>query len=900
MNKYILHIYKQPFRLNIFIVFFLIIPFFSIGQSFFGTVKDALGNPLQNANVLAKPIEGIYEIKFAIADHLGRFKLDLQKNTSYEIQVSYIGFVEKTIEIKTGASNEEYHFNLIKKDTEIKEIVIKYDYNPVLIKKDTSIYDVKAFTNGTERKLKDQLEKIPGIEVDKNGGVFVQGKKVTKFYVENQSFFGGGTKLGIENIPADAVDKIEVLDNFNETGFLKNVSNNDDLAMNVKLKSDKKNFIFGDLETGIGGEKKNLYYKNHAGLFYFSPKTNISYIGDVNNIGKSTFTFEDVIRFQGGTSSFLNNKKQLSDLFLFTNDNTYVVQAKSVFNALNFRRSINSKIDVEGFGIVSKNYTSNQSVSNISYLQNNTYVLENKNNQNDATSWLSMGNVKLNYLPNSKSKWLYNGHFQVITNDYFDQINSLQNNQLFSFESSNTNITSQIKQFIEWHKQHSEKHTTTFVLNQTFEEASPKNTWITDRPFLAGLIPLQNDTFYTIQQLKKIRNHTVEGIFKHYWALNNHNHLYSNVGVNYTRSQIIISEKQTLTNGEINDFSSQGFGNNLNYRFSDLYVGAEYKFKIGKWINRPGIYYHLYQLKTAQQNNFLSNQQLLFEPRWKSELKFNNAEALVFDYKLANTFSDASKMIENYTLQSYNSVFKGNALLTNERYHAASLYYTKTSTFRGLFFNAKSSFYKKTRTIRNEILLDGVNQFTFPLLTNNPETNWQASCNLDKKINKFRVGLQSNFNWFTYIQTVNNQRTKNERTSKNYGVSIRTTPKKWPLVQVNYSKTFNRFFGLTNSKLISDNISLSIDVTFFKNFTFKSNYEVTYTINNLNQKSTYKIANALLCYQKKESPFRWELSAQNFLNNGKIIDNSFSDFMVSTTTTFVMPRIILVSVNYKI
>ena len=158
-------------------------------------MKDSLGNPLQNANIIAKPLVEKQGLKFAIADHLGRYKLELEKDVPYEVRVSYLGFVEEILNLPANFSQKEHHFKLKENGQELKEITITYDYKPVVVKKDTLIYDVKAFANGNERKLKEQLEKLPGVEVDKNGGVTVQGKKVTKFLVENKSFFGGGTYL---------------------------------------------------------------------------------------------------------------------------------------------------------------------------------------------------------------------------------------------------------------------------------------------------------------------------------------------------------------------------------------------------------------------------------------------------------------------------------------------------------------------------------------------------------------------------------------------------------------------------------------------------------------------------------------------------------------------------------
>lgn len=866
----------------------------------FGSIKDSLGNPLQNANVIAKPLEDNIEVKYAIADYLGRFKLDLKKNTSYEVHVSYVGFVEKSIKINTAFLSQEYSFILSKKDKEIKEIIIKYDYKPIVSKKDTIVYDLKAFTNGTERKLKDQLEKLPGVEVDKNGGVTVQGKKVTKFYVENQTFFGGGTKLGVENIPADAVEKVEVIDNFNEVNFLKNVSDSKDLAMNIKLKADKKKFVFGDVEASGGKSKHDNHYLNHAGLFYFSPQSSVSFIGDLNNVGKQVFTVEDLLRFQGGSSVFVSDRKQLTNMFEFVNERTDFLKNKSDFSALNFRQIINEKIDINGFGLFSKLRSNFLITNNIEYLQNNSQTQENRNNNGQNKSVLSIINIKANYSPNSEEKWLYNAQFQSNNNNNYSLLNSTITNQQTDFTTLYASDNIQFKHFLEWHKQHNNTHTTTFVVNHSYDNQKPMNTWFTNAEFLVGLIPLANDSFYTIQQLKEIKNNNINVLFKHYWILNNYNHFYSNIGTNFSATKLQTTEKQHLTNGLINDFATNGFGNNMTYSLNDLYVGFEYKFKIGKWINKPSINLHQYHLKTQQiETNYIFTR-FFFQPSWLSEFEFNSSENLKLNYQLNNEFPDANLLAERYTLQTYNSVYKGNALLENERFHNASLNYSKTSLIKNLFIFANVSYIKKTKTIRNSVELEGINQFTTPVLTNNPETTYKVNSTIDKKIYTFRFGINANLSWFSYFQTVNNQPLTNKRNNQSLGIRLRTASNKWPSTGVGYTKTFSQFYGLTKSNLVSDKFNFNLEFIFCKNFTFKTDYEAVFNTNSNDVAAHFNIANAYLSFHKKTSPFIVELSARNYLNNGTKINNSFSDFMISNTTTYILPRIIMFSISYKL
>ena len=880
-------------------LFFLLINSLAFSQThtIIGVVSDSINNPLESANIIAKPLQDNAQLKFAIADNKGRYKLELENAVKYEVTASYISYIEEVLIIEPNSTITSHNFKLKSTGQKLKEIVIKHEYKPIVIKKDTLTYDVKAFANGNERKMKEILEKLPGVEVDKKGNVTVQGKKVTKMLVEGKSFFGGGSKLAVENIPADALDKIEVIDHFNDVGFMKQVSDSDDLAMNVKLKEDKKKFVFGDVEAGVGN---NEFYLAHAGLFYYSPKTNVSFIGDMNTIGRSTFTFEDLLRFDGGVSSFLSGRKSLSNLYSFTNDNTDVVQNKSQFGALNFSTDASDKLTISGYGIFSKVLMASKIESTNEYLQNSTISFENKLQNNDTRSVLGIGNIKLDYSPNKNEKWYYNTQIQSSTNDINNTINSVTNLNNNTFETISQADNVSVKQYIEWHKSYNDHHTTTFVVNQAYENNTPQNHWFTNQPFLQGLIPLQTDSNYTVEQVKKIKNNSVDALFKHYWIINNFNHLYTILGNNYGYSNYETSEKQLLTNGTVNDFSSAGFGNNVKYQLNDGYLGLEYKFKIGKWTNKPGIYLHQYNLKTNQVTANYSVSKTLFQPQWNSDYEFNKSENISFIYRLSNTFPEVSQLANQYTLQSYNTVFKGNALLENERYHSASLRYTKANMYRGIMLNAMASFNKKVKTTRYITELDGINQYNTPILTDSPETNWRLNGSITKKIYRFSLKLNSNVSWFNYIQTINNVISTNNRNNQELGISLKTSYKKWPDLNIRYSKGFSQFSGITKSTFQSDEFNSDLEITFLKYWIYKIDYQYLRNTNNNNQNNFFEVANTSIRYQKKNSPFGFEFSINNLLNLKAKNDYSFSDYVISQSKTYILPRVFLFSVSYKL
>jgi hypothetical protein len=874
---------------------------FSQTHTITGVVSDDINKPLESANIIAKPLQEKASLKFAIADNKGRYRLDLDEKVKYEITVSYISFVEEMFVFEPSSNVTTYDFKLKPTGEQLKEIVIKHEFKPIVIKKDTLIFDVKSFANGNERKMKEILEKLPGVEVDKNGGVTVQGKKVTKMLVEGKSFFGGGSKLAVENIPADALDKIEVIDHFNEVGFMKQVSDSEDLAMNVKLKNEKKKFIFGDIQVGAEvGNADNGFYLGHAALFYYAPKTNLSFIGDMNNIGKRTFTFDDLMRFGGGMSSFISGRKSLTNLYSFANDNTDVVQNKSQFGAVNFSYDSSSKLAISGFGIFSKVFTASRTESANEYLNNSSIAFENKLQNGSNQSVLGIGNLKLDYSPNGKEKWYYNAQYQSSTNDLISTINSITNVNSSLFESISKADNTSIKQYVEWHKSYNLHHTTTFVVNQAYENNKPQNNWFTNQPFLGGLIPLEDDVTYTVTQVKKVKTNSVDALFKHYWIVDNFNHLYTNIGNNFGTSRFDTSEKQLLTNGTVNDFTSAGFGNNVKYQLNDAYVGLEYKFRIGKWTNKPGLYLHWYHLITEQKTGENSLSKTLFQPQWNSDYEFNKSESLSFTYKLENGFPEVSQLANQFTLQNYNLVYKGNALLQNEKFHSASLRYSKMNMYRGVTWNGIANYSRKLKAFRNEIKIDGINQFSTPILSNNPETTYSINGSFTKRIYRFSLKLNTRLSWFNYSQTLNAVTTTNDRTSQNIGVLFKTAYKKWPDFSVGYNKGYSQFSGITKSNFETDAFNSDFEATFFKFWTFKFEYENLKNTNTNNQSNFYDIMNTSIRYQKKNSPFGFELSVNNLLDNKLKNDYSFSDYLISERKTYVLPRVFMFSVSYKL
>ena len=132
-----------------------------------GKVKDSLGNPLELANVIAINKATSALDSYGITNDEGKYRLDLKKNTTYSIQVSYIGMKSMTQVVETGDSNVVQNFTL-QEDNALDEVELTYEM-PVTISGDTLVYNADSFNKGTERKLEDVLENLPGVEINDDG-----------------------------------------------------------------------------------------------------------------------------------------------------------------------------------------------------------------------------------------------------------------------------------------------------------------------------------------------------------------------------------------------------------------------------------------------------------------------------------------------------------------------------------------------------------------------------------------------------------------------------------------------------------------------------------------------------------------------------------------------------------
>ncbi|WP_435253833.1 carboxypeptidase-like regulatory domain-containing protein [Tenacibaculum sp. A30] len=888
---------KKKAQYTILIIFFSV---FSNAQTivFKGVVKDSLQNSLSFANVIAKPKKATENMRFAISDEEGNYRLELKKDNNYTISVSYLGYETTSFNI-TLVENTTKHIVLKEAKNQLDEVIIEL---PVTVKQDTIIYNTDKFVDGSERKLKNVLKKLPGVEVDKNGGVTVQGKKVTKLLVDGKKFFGGGTKLGVENIPADAVNKVEVIDNYNEVAFLKNISDSEDMAMNIQLKEDKKRFVFGDVEAGVN-VGYDSFHKANANLFYYSPKTNVNFIGNLNNIGEKTFTFKDYMNFQGGVNAvFSGNFNWKGGDFSQFLESSDVLSSNQRFGALNITKTVASKLDVSGYVIFSHSDTKSFNETRNEY----TTFVEDKTSKTNSNNLLGIGKLNLEYAPNTKEQWY--ARTQVKKSDVTKEntILSIINTDNNSIETDRNNDIWYINQNFEWHKDQSEKHTFSAIADYTFDKNTPTANWLASNSYAKTIQNIVQPVDTTQSQLRLFQDkftekHYLHTVFKDFWVLNNNNHIYSTIGNTHQQEKFTSNDFQLLDDDSINEFISGGFNNSTVFKHNDFFAGVHYKFRTGIFTFKQGAYLHNYRWKVNQEESIEKSKWVLL-PDFLLKIEFNKSKKIELNYNLKTNFSNASQLANRFYLQSYNSVFKGNPNLENELYHSARLRYRRFSLYRGLMLHASANYTKKVNGYRNAVSFDGVNRFLTTQLFENPSEDWNIRGSLRKRIKKIRYNFIGSYNNSKYLQSINGVFVNNKNTNYSMELGAETLFDKFPAIEIGYKRTIGNYTSSNSvSKFITNEPFVTIDYDFLKSFIFNFDYtHYDYQNKALGAKNNYNVANATLSYQKEDSPWLFKFTAQNLFNTTFKQSNSFSDYLISDTKTHIMPRVMLFSIGYKL
>lgn len=276
-------------KVSFILCLLLIIGWYSSAQiplSIRGVVGDSAGVGIPSATVLLLSERDSLRV---ITSENGRFKLTLSKSKPFELQVTTKGFVPYKQRYVPDSAISFLELEPIKLQYQYNELdtIIVAKVRPVIIGQDTVTYEASAFTVRDGAELEALLKRLPGLEVDQEGNVVAQGKRIIKVMVDGKLFFGGDVLTATRNLPASIIKSLQVIDDYGDKSRLTGIKSGESTkVLNITLKEGKRSGTFGQSQVGMGNLGK---YISNTFANYFRGPTQLGINAGISNSNPSGY-----------------------------------------------------------------------------------------------------------------------------------------------------------------------------------------------------------------------------------------------------------------------------------------------------------------------------------------------------------------------------------------------------------------------------------------------------------------------------------------------------------------------------------------------------------------------------------------------------------------------------------
>ncbi len=286
------------------LLFILCLPFLLHAQKTPVTVKGIVYDTASKRGLAYSTISVVNAkdstlVTFTRADSTGKFKLASLAKGKYLLSASYVGFVPVWRSVDVKREGEEINLGNIEM-TDVQNagnVTVTARRAPVTINNDTVEFNTENFKTQPNAVVEDLLKKLPGVTVDNDGTVRVNGQKINRVLVNGKEFFTGDPKMATKNLDADAVDKVQVFDKKSDRAEFTGVDDGQsEKAINLKLKKDRNNAIFGKVAAAAGTDSR---FDAQTNINKFKGDQQFSLIGMGNNTNRQGFSITDVLNFTG-------------------------------------------------------------------------------------------------------------------------------------------------------------------------------------------------------------------------------------------------------------------------------------------------------------------------------------------------------------------------------------------------------------------------------------------------------------------------------------------------------------------------------------------------------------------------------------------------------------------------
>ena len=872
---------KQVTLLVLFLISYTLYPQKTI--NIIGYVKDVNTRALPNSSIIIYDKDKI--VDFTYTDEFGFYEIKQinSKKVSMKVVVKSLGYQEQE-KIISLESKTDYilNFTLEEKAEQLNEVVLEA-WEKIKVKQDTISFKASAFKDGSETVVEDLLKNIPGIEVSSDGNIKVNGKVIDKLLIEGDDLFDDKYKLLTKNLDANNIEEVEILNNFEDNPVLKSFQDSEKVALNLKLKEDKKNVWFGNLDLGYGTDER---YNSTSNIGLLKKKIKLFNLTNINSTGRTAVSqvkntgtlyfngFETDKKIEKTSNEIVKIDNRSSSNFSNNED----IFNNSFLNSLSFVTNLSKQTKIRSLTYFTYDEIEKQNDNITEYFIEPEIISFNEQNRI---------NIKdLSYATELELKH-YSKNQTYLTFDFTFENNPTETRGSLIFNGDNISQFQDDKKYIFFNH-----------LNVTKKIAD--NTLLLAYGYL-GINNTEQD--YTIQP------NIFSNVFNNDEDLTiNQN---SNTPLNYygliseivskgEKSEYGLEFSATVDRDKIENsfrFDNQTpidtLSNNTDYKNSRLSILGKYNYDISRLFkisSSISISQNYLEVNDKKEEFFFINPKIRFHTK---KTKIGN---FGISYSYQNNLPQARYLTEDFILTNYRTFNRGTTDLQQINNHSFGFFYTFNNYKKQFLINSflLHSFADKSYGLNSQIT-EQTNFNQYQIIDGGKLTNYNLS------ITRYLKALSSTLKVSTQQSWSNNPIIINNNISKviNYNANYRIQGTTYFKLPVNFKFGFQYNFSkgefdnqISTNEYLEGNLDATLKLSDQWLFKLENYY---YSIN----ENDYWFINANLNYNPEKSRFSYRLSANNLTNITEFRDVFISEFQRNETNFRVIPRYILLNIKYR-